>query len=912
MKLSRLIPVSLLATAAALAPAVHAEVTPQRTWNTLVSSNGHGAIVVNLAPTGDGAQIHHFREHIFATEEPLIDEQGNDVFINGYPQSVFARDLLYDTYFGLRANGTQRWIKSLPVVFEASGFEGTIAGATGGTGIIRMVQRWNDLEVTQYVFAPWGLEHAAFAMIAKVRNTGSSPQQNVSVFSLHNFHLGFGRPGPQHEIGENGETIVYNGAKDAFEERAFAGVVVTRALSPSSRHGASRTSSPASENVWQIVENGGTTDLPNLDGEAPTGDGSVSAFQKDLGTLQPGQEAWFGVVNAHHGDPFAASTVQGWLDSWIAGRSPQSIVDDERAAWASFQDSLTVPSGLTPEEQVLFRQSAVVLRMAQVREDSMFLRDKLTSDSDQRRTRFTSTGGGPATLPGMVKHRGKGAVLASLPPGEWTYAWPRDGSYAIVGMALAGMKEEAREALRFYLDAEGGRFQHYNELSSYNMPAYLISLTRYHGGGVEETDYNDFGPNLEFDGFGLFLWALQTYTKVTGDTTLRTQYFDLFTTKVADALVSLIDPATGLIRKDSSIWETHWNGRERTFAFTSITAARGLCDAAEMARAEGNDALATQYATAAESLREAIATKLTDVNGAIAATAEELSVGHGYWDAAVLDAIAMGLFNPQGRIATATLQGIEANLRTPAGVGWSRNDDGFDHHDLSPWGGPYDNAEWVFTDMRGAVALREAGQTSRSDALVEWIRRQAAVNYLEIAETYDENTAAYKFNAPMVGFGSGAWIIATSQAKGSYQVDPACGGYYDESAGGAGGSGGGGSAGAGGSAGQGQGGQAGEAGSGSGGDAGHGGQGHAGQGQGGDGGSSAGAGGNGQAGSAGEQPDAGVAGSAGDGQPQPLPAAEEEDDSCGCRVAGSQANGWSVFGALAALMMAGLRRRRRG
>lgn len=558
------------------APAAHAEITPQRTWTTLVSSNGYGAVVVDLEP-GSGAQIHHFREHIFATEEPQIDASGNDVFSNGSPQSVYARDVLYDTYFGLRANGNQRWLKSLPVDLDASGFEGTTAGATGGTGIVRMVQRWNDLEVTQYIFAPFGFEHAGFAMIARVKNTGSAAASGVSFFTLNNFHLGFGRPGANQEIGDEFETIVYDASHDSFQERAFAGVVVTRALSTSTHHGASHAGSAAAQNVWQIVDSGGTTNLPDLSGEAPTNNGSVSAFQRDVGSLAAGAEAWFGVVSAHHGDPFGAAMIEGWLDSWVAGRTPEQIVQGERALWATFQSGLSLPSGLTQEQEALYRQSAVVLRMAQVREDEMYLRPFLTNDSDTRRTRFgTTLGGPPASLPATVKHRGKGAVLASLPPGEWTYAWPRDGAYAIIGMSMAGMQTEAHDALKFYLDAEGGRFQSYSELASYNMPEYLISLTRYHGFGVEETDYNDFGPNLEFDGFGLFLWALRTYTDATGDTSLRSSYFDDYTTKVADAIVALIDPATGLVRKDSSIWESHWQGRERTWTYTNITAARGF------------------------------------------------------------------------------------------------------------------------------------------------------------------------------------------------------------------------------------------------------------------------------------------------------------------------------------------------
>ncbi len=904
MRSRTLLSTAALAAVCAVSSVGHAEITPARTWTTLVSSNGWGAVVVNLAPTGGSAQINHFREHVFATEEPQIDANGNDIFVGGKPQPVFARDLLYDTYFGIRVDGNEGWLKTLPVDLDASGFEGTIAGGTGGTGIVRMVQHQGNLEITQYVFAPWGLEHAAFAMIARVRNTGSSSVSGVSVFSLQNFHVGFGRPGPQNETGEENETIVYNPTAQSFEERGFAGVIVSRALGAVTHHGASNSTSSSTQNVWQIVQNGGTGDIPDLNGAAPTANGSVSAFQSDQGSLGAGEETWFGVVSAHHGDPFAAATVESWLDTWVAGRAPQQILDDERSAWASFQAGVTLPSGLTPEQQALYRQSAVVLRMAQVRETEMYLRPFLTNDSDVRRTRFgTTLGGPPATLPATVQHLGAGAVLASLPPGEWTYAWPRDGSYAIAAMSEAGMKEQAKAALQFYLKAEGGRFQNYSELSGYGMPPYRISLTRYHGFGVEETDYNDYGPNLEFDGFGLFLWALAFYTDATGDTSLRHDWFSEYTTRIADPIVALIDPSTGLLRKDSSIWETHWNGRERAWAYSNITAVRGLCDTAAMAQAEGDAALASKYATAAESLRDAIAQHLTDSTGVIASNAEELASDSGYYDAAVLDGIAFGLFDPHGQIAMSTLAAIQQKLATQAGAGWSRNDDQWDHQgatDLSPWGSDYDAAEWVFTDMRGAVALRLNGNTAQSDKLIEWVRRQATVNYLEVAETYDQSSGAYKFNAPMVGFGAGAWVLAVSQAKGAYDVGPACGAYYPESGpdGGTGGSGGaGGSAGSGGGAGaggsSGDGGSAGSATGGSGAQAGAGGE-------------------AGTGGAGGSDIDAAVGGGGGTAGGV-VYSPPNGDSGCGCRLphseTGSAPGAWSA-GLLAAAALLARKRRR--
>jgi hypothetical protein len=65
-----------------------------------------------------------------------------------------------------------------------------------------------------------------------------------------------------------------------------------------------------------------------------------------------------------------------------------------------------------------------------------------------------------------------------------------------------------------------------------------------------------------------------------------------------------------------------------------------------------------------------------------------------------------------------------------------------------------------------------------------------------VSETYDEGTALYKFNAPMIGFGAGAFTLAVAN-RASALDDPACGAYFDEST--LSGSGGGSTTGAGGS-----------------------------------------------------------------------------------------------------------------
>jgi GH15 family glucan-1,4-alpha-glucosidase len=313
---------------------------------------------------------------------------------------------------------------------------------------------------------------------------------------------------------------------------------------------------------------------------------------------------------------------------------------------------------------------------------------------------------------------------------------------------------QAQDAVRFVLNA-----------------AALPSLTRYTGFGVPEQDVNDFGPNVEYDGYGLTLWAMR-----------HAQVNDLQKTRaIADAIVGLIDPTTHLMKKDSSIWEVHTMGRERTWTFTNITAVRGLCDAAEM-----DPERADMYRAAGKALRAQIAAQLTDSTGALASNLEELRSGSAYADAAVLDAFELGLFKKDGRIATATLALLDSKLKAHVGPGWSRNDDRANANGLSPWGSEYDSAEWVFTDLRG----------SRLKPTRAWTTAQAAANLGVIPETYDENTGAWKFNAPMIGFGAGAYLLALQAPE-----SPACGDYWEDEPmmtdGGTGGAGGGSGAGGG-------------------------------------------------------------------------------------------------------------------
>ncbi|MCP4500204.1 MAG: hypothetical protein GY822_09620 [Deltaproteobacteria bacterium] len=172
---------------------------------------------------------------------------------------------------------------------------------------------------------------------------------------------------------------------------------------------------------------------------------------------------------------------------------------------------------------------------------------------------------------------GQGQILASLPPGsgdvsaQWNISWVRDMAYATAGLARAGHLDEALDALLFQLRAPRGRHE-----DDVGMP-YRISITRYFGNGDEESDCNVNGPNIEFDGFGLFLWSMGEYLRAGGDAELLRPYWAVIDEEIGDVLLSLRE-TNGLLRADSSIWEVHTQGQERHFAYTSLAGARGLCD----------------------------------------------------------------------------------------------------------------------------------------------------------------------------------------------------------------------------------------------------------------------------------------------------------------------------------------------
>ncbi len=378
-----------------------------------------------------------------------------------------------------------------------------------------------------------------------------------------------------------------------------------------------------------------------------------------------------------------------------------------------------MPKGISAKQRALLEQSISVLKMAQIPPQGVF-------------------------------KKSRGQILASLPPGGWNIAWVRDGCYSILGLNRLGLFDEAQRVLSFMLHTESNHYEHFifKDGKDYGVGVpYQISVCRYFGDGKEESDYNDDGPNIELDGFGLSLIALCDYVHRSGDSAFFKKNYELLSSKVADPIIHCID-TNNVIRIDSGPWERHLPGKQ--FAYTSIACAAGLRDFAELS-SQLKIGDAGKYYNAYERLLGGISKELVVNNKFIKGNVEASdSSAYDYFDGGTFEAFGFGLFKNKNFFHS-QLKEYKKILGVQGGI------HGFSRINKGDW---YETAEWILLDLRAASAMHRFGDQKGARHLVNWVTDQAALNYNLIPELYDKKTSFYDGAVPMVGFGAGAYAIA--------------------------------------------------------------------------------------------------------------------------------------------------------
>ena len=302
-------------------------------------------------------------------------------------------------------------------------------------------------------------------------------------------------------------------------------------------------------------------------------------FQKKLAA-----DGWMGFAASYVENAADADAAAVAINTWAAARTPDKILADAKAEFEAWRKP--PPDGIlcSDDEKKLWRQGEAVLRMGQVRE----------ADS---------------TSP--IARKNHGMMLASLPIGEWHTGWVRDGTYAVVALARMGHLDEARLALDFFLNAfqmnPSGKGKYRNLVHNAD---YRISVVRYYGTGEEEADTNQDGPNVETDGWGLVLWAARQYVEASGPDgvawldkpTFSGSVWDTLTGGIATPIEAQLEQPSSIMGADSSIWEVH-DAKKRHYGFTTLAAARGICDIAGIAKKANKSELA-KYQDLAKKIRE--------------------------------------------------------------------------------------------------------------------------------------------------------------------------------------------------------------------------------------------------------------------------------------------------------------------
>jgi uncharacterized protein (TIGR03382 family) len=631
--------------------------------------------------------------------EGVLDRFSDHLYQQYAPTQDPVLDLLYDAYFGVRVGGAGGWSTAVDDV-----------GYVPGTPILRVRRPGvGGLRLTEYAYAPPDFPAAAYVHLLVLENPGTAPV-DFTAFQLQNAHLGAVDAGGARTRAER------LSAEDGALVEVGAETGLSMAWVPV------RPADLACDSVWATVVAGGTP----RGGCPQAGDDRTGAFTWEL-SLAPGETEVLGAIGVYAWGP-GLPAARSAAEAWRAGRDGAALLADAEAAWAARLGPARFAPGLSADEAAVARQALVFLLMGQVVEPG------------------EAHGQIPASLP------------ASAPVGDfthqWNITWVRDAAYAIHALAAAGYSAEAADALRFFV--QPGKSGEY--ASWIGVDTTAISVCRTYGNGLEWSDWDAFGPNIELDNFGLYLWVFAAVALDAGDSALLADLGPTVLDGVADVLVATADAETGLVIADSSIWERHWYGNQKRFTYTSAWAVRGLRDAARIATALGDPRAAT-YTARADTIAAAIPAWLVRDDGVLVGNLEEHRAGAPALDIAAVDTFLNGALSPRGPVAAASRAAWASALAVPGG-GLKRNDDG----DL------YDEQEWIWADLRLAEAHFRACAPAEGQSLLDRVTGFARANHDTIPELLHPETAAFAGPAPMMGFGS-ALYLDTLHARAEAAVD---------------------------------------------------------------------------------------------------------------------------------------------
>ena len=420
------------------------------------------------------------------------------------------------------------------------------------------------------------------------------------------------------------------------------------------------------------------------------------------------------------------------VTAWRASLAPKELAKREVAELDQWRVESTVTFA-SEQERHLWRQSEVMLRIAQCRE------------------------------PNHGGFYGNGLIVASLPDGVWFTPWVRDMAYAAVALARMGHREEARAAVLAYFNARPT-----GKMKAETAGAdYQVSVVRYFGNGEEEPFFTQEGStNIEFDDWGLALWALGEYVRKYDDpallreATARGTLYASARDYIAKPLVKNTEEYGGgaIVVADTSIWEERQKDKKH-FAWSTALAIVGLGEFAEVARRAGDRKTHVAMLQEVERLQRGFGgafIRWRSLHGTL-----EDGVKNDI-DGALMAIIDFGVADNPGFMRDAVER---MELLKVASGGYRRVRSTYvDPAIFEYW---YERQEFLFVDFSLAEVDWRLGRDAEAESILRRIVEKSAADHDIIPEMYvalpcrlfpgaiGDPTGAI----PMVGYGAGEYIL---------------------------------------------------------------------------------------------------------------------------------------------------------
>lgn len=338
----------------------------------------------------------------------------------------------------------------------------------------------------------------------------------------------------------------------------------------------------------------------------------------------------------------------------------------------------------------------------------------------------------------------RGATMASTDSAmlnysrdAYAYCWPRDGAYIIWPLIRMGYKEEP---LRFFEFMKRGL----------HPSGYLVH--KYRADGAYGSSWHpyihgeDVGPPIQEDETAGVLLVFAQFYEQYADKQLLDDFYESMVRPMADFMAEYIDSTTGLPKPSYDLWEEVY----LTTTYTTAITYAALLAAADLAEAAGDNDSAVHWRATAGDISEAAKRHLYSTERQALRKGLTVRGGEIIYDDRIDSSSLFGVFmyglfplgSDEVKNTVSTLESVFGIKADSPGAPRYENDH---YHRSDP--GILGNW-WIITTLWLAQYYAMTGDSSRSLAILEWVKSQADTSGV-LPEQIDPASGSFISVAPL-------------------------------------------------------------------------------------------------------------------------------------------------------------------